>query len=166
MILYIAIIAGLIELFFRPRLHLDLEKRLFLWVGRNKRKVIRLLIVILFPVLCHAQHDVKQTTYLKVEATVYNAVPEQCNSDPGHTATMFKLDLKNPYRHRIIAISRDLEKLGFKMNTKVCISGTGKYDGIWYIRDRMNKRYKKRIDFLINQDMGLGKWDCIIIQLV
>ena len=31
-----------------------------------------------------------------VTCTVYNAVAEQCNSDPSHTASMFKLDLKNP----------------------------------------------------------------------
>ena len=40
-----------------------------------------------------------------VTATVYNAVPEQTNSDTSHTASMFKLDLKNPYKHRIIAVS-------------------------------------------------------------
>ena len=38
-----------------------------------------------------------------VTATVYNAVVEQCNSDPGHTASMFELDLDNPYSHKIIA---------------------------------------------------------------
>lgn len=102
---------------------------------------------------------------LSVTATVYNAVPEQTNEDPQHTATMFKLDLDNPYKHRIIAVSRDLEKKGFKMNSTVCISGTEKYDGIWYIRDRMNKRYKSRIDFLINLEMPIGKWENVMIYL-
>jgi len=96
---------------------------------------------------------------------VYNAVPEQTNEDPQHTATMFKLDLNNPYKHRIIAVSRDLEKKGFKMNSTVCISGTEKYDGIWHIRDRMNKRYKSRIDFLINLEMPIGKWENVMIYL-
>ena len=31
-----------------------------------------------------------------VTATVYNAVPEQTNEDPGHTASMYKIDLDNP----------------------------------------------------------------------
>lgn len=101
---------------------------------------------------------------VKVQATVYNAVEEQCNSDYIHTATMFKLDLSNPYKHRIVAVSRDLEKLGFSMNSTVMVSGTGKYDGKWYIRDRMNKRFTKRIDFLINENMGLGKWNNITIK--
>ena len=97
-----------------------------------------------------------------VTATVYNAVPEQCNNDPGHTASMFKLDLSNPYKHRIIAVSRDLLK-DFPMGTKVKVSGTKIYDGIWYVEDKMNKRYSKRIDFLINKGMKIGKWNKVKI---
>jgi 3D (Asp-Asp-Asp) domain-containing protein len=96
-----------------------------------------------------------------VTSTVYNAVPEQTNSDPSHTASMFKLDLSNPYKHRIIAVSRDL-LIEFPMGTKVRITGT-KYDGIYIVRDKMNKRYKKRIDILINVDMQIGKWDNVVI---
>jgi len=95
---------------------------------------------------------------VEVTATCYNAVVEQCNEDVKHTATMFVLNLEDPYSHRIIAVSRDLESEGFKMNTRVLISGAGDYDGIWTIRDRMNKRWKNKIDFLINLDMPVGKW--------
>lgn len=91
-----------------------------------------------------------------VTCTVYNAVQEQTNSDPSHTASMFKLDLKNPYKHKIIAVSRDLLNK-FPMGTKVLIEGT-KYDGIYTVQDKMNKRYTKRIDILINLDMPIGKW--------
>lgn len=98
----------------------------------------------------------------KVICTVYNAVSEQCNSDPGHTASMFKLDLKNPFKHRIIAVSRDLLKK-YPYGSKVCISGTGKYDGEYRVEDTMNKRYTARIDILINQDMELGKWNNVEI---
>ena len=100
----------------------------------------------------------------KVTATVYNAVPAQTNSDPGHTASMFKLDLSNPYKHRIIAVSRDL-LIKFPMGTKVRVSGT-KYDGVYVIEDKMNKRYKKRIDILINVDMKIGKWDNVVITKI
>ena len=93
-----------------------------------------------------------------VTATVYNAVPEQTNSDPGHTASMFKLDLSNPYKHRIIAVSRDL-LIKFPMGTKVRVEGAGKYDGVWIVEDKMNKRYSKRIDLLINVSMSIGKWN-------
>ena len=100
----------------------------------------------------------------EVTATVYNAVPAQTNSDPSHTASMFKLDLSNPYKHRIIAVSRDL-LIKFPMGTKVRVSGT-KYDGIYVVRDKMNKRYKKRIDILINVDMKIGKWDNVVITKI
>ena len=92
-----------------------------------------------------------------VVCTVYNAVPEQTNSDPEHTAFMFKLDLNNPYKHRIIAVSRDLLKK-YPKGTKVYIDGT-RYDGIYTVMDKMNKRYTNRIDILINEDMPIGKWN-------
>lgn len=98
-----------------------------------------------------------------VTATCYNAVVEQCNEDVQHTASMFKLDLEDPYSHRIIAISRDLEEKGFKMGDKVVISGTNKYDGEWIIQDRMNRRWENKIDLLVNLDMKVGKWLNVII---
>jgi len=101
----------------------------------------------------------------KVIATVYNAVPEQCNTDVQHTAFMFKIDLKNPYKHRIIAVSRDLLSR-FPNKSKVMVSGAGKYDGVWIVRDKMNKRYTKRIDFLVNKEVRLGKWSNVIIKLI
>ena len=92
----------------------------------------------------------------KVHATVYNAVPEQTNSDPGHTAFMFELDLDNPYKHKIIAVSRDLLK-EYPKGTLVCVEGTA-YDGEYIVMDKMNKRYTNRIDLLINQEMQIGNW--------
>lgn len=96
-----------------------------------------------------------------VTATVYNAVPEQCNEDPGHTAFMFKLDLENPYKHRIIAVSRDL-LIKYPAGTRVKIEGTS-YDGVFTVMDKMNKRYTNRIDILINVDMPIGKWNNVKI---
>ena len=49
--------------------------------------------------------------------------------------------MDNPSIHRIIAVSRDLEAKGFKMNTVVVVSNAGKMNGLWVIRDRMNKRW-------------------------
>ena len=100
----------------------------------------------------------------EVVATVYNAVPAQTNLDPGHTASMFKLDLSNPYRHRIIAVSRDL-LTKFPMGTRVRVEGTS-YDGIYVVEDKMNKRYTKRIDILINIEMKIGKWENVKITKI
>lgn len=97
-----------------------------------------------------------------VTATVYNATIEQTNSDPSHTASMFEIDLINPYKHRIIAVSRDLLDK-YPLGSEILIIGTEEYDGIWYVEDKMNKRYSKRIDLLINENMSIGKWDEVTI---
>jgi 3D (Asp-Asp-Asp) domain-containing protein len=54
-------------------------------------------------------------------------------------------------KHRVIAISRDLKEL-FSFGDKVMLSNAGKYNGIWFIHDLMNKRWKNKIDILINPD--------------
>ena len=47
-------------------------------------------------------------------ATVYNAVPGQCNNDVLHTASMFKLNLKDVLSQRVIAMERTfMKELGF-----------------------------------------------------
>ena len=115
------------------------------------------LLLISYLIIMFASLSAYKSKVDKVVCTVYNAVPEQTNSDPEHTAFMFKLDLKNPYKHRIIAVSRDLlEK--YPKGTKVYIEGTS-YDGFYTVMDKMNKRYTNRIDILINEDMPIGKWD-------
>ena len=44
------------------------------------------------------------------------------------------------------------------MGTRVKIKGTS-YDGVYTVEDKMNKRYTKRIDILINKGMSIGKWE-------
>ena len=99
-----------------------------------------------------------------VTATVYNAVASQTNEDFVHTASMFKLDVTNPYEHKIIAVSRDLLKK-YPLGTRVWISGTD-YDGEYVVEDKMNKRFTRKIDILINQDMCIGKWNNVIITKI
>ncbi len=101
-----------------------------------------------------------------VVATIYHADPAQCNADYLTTASMKTINESNPQGHRWIAVSRDLEEHGFVFGAKVKVSGAGKLDGIWTVEDRMNKRYTKRIDFLVNKDMTGGKWNNVKIILV
>jgi hypothetical protein len=49
----------------------------------------------------------------------------------------------------VIAISRDLKEL-FAFGDKVKLTNAGKFNGIWFIHDLMNKKYKNKIDILIN----------------
>lgn len=96
-----------------------------------------------------------------VVTTVYNAVPNQCDSTPNYTASGFKLDLTNVAAHKIIAMERTfMKELGLKYGDVVKIEGTGKYDGVWQIQDTMNKRYagQHKIDLLVDKSVKLGKW--------
>lgn len=101
-----------------------------------------------------------------VTATVYNAVPSQTNADNLHTASMFDINPECPGVHRIVAVSRNLEELGFKLGESIIVSGAGVMDGIWNIEDRMNKRWVDRIDFLVNDHIQLGKWENVTIELI
>ena len=89
-----------------------------------------------------------------VTLTTYHAKVGQTDSSPFVTASGFKINKRNPENDKIIAISRDL-KDRFKFGDSVLISNTGKYDGVYYIHDVMNKRFTKKIDILINsKDSG------------
>ena len=100
-----------------------------------------------------------------VTATIYHAVEEQTDSTPNITASGYKINMADPLSDRIIAVSWDLENVyGFKMGDMVYVSGTGVLDGIWFVRDRMNQRFRKRIDFLVPQAMKGGKWENVIID--
>lgn len=96
-----------------------------------------------------------------VIATVYNALPGQCNDNPTRTASMFVIDKSRIESYRIIAMERTMmREYGLSYGDIVSIEGTGKYDGEWQIQDTMNKRFagQHRIDFLVPDDIKTGKW--------
>ncbi len=90
--------------------------------------------------------------FLPEQVTVTTYIPsvEECDSTPNITASGFKIDTLNPKRHKIIAVSRDLKRK-WKFGTKIKVTGIGKYNGIYTVKDVMNKRYKKRIDILVGK---------------
>jgi 3D (Asp-Asp-Asp) domain-containing protein len=83
-----------------------------------------------------------------VTLTIYSPLQGETDSTPNITASGFKIDVDDPGKHKIIAVSRDL-KSKWKFNQKVKVSKAGKYNGIYTIKDVMNKRHKKRIDILV-----------------
>lgn len=93
----------------------------------------------------------KPISYETVTLTTYSATVGQTDSTPHITASGFKIDTTNPKKHRIIAVSRDLKKK-WPFGTKVIIKRAGKYNGVYTVKDVMNKRYKNRIDILIGED--------------
>jgi len=75
---------------------------------------------------------------LKVTATAYSAREEECNAQPWITAS------GTPSRVGVIAVSRDLESIGVQLGDFVIVKGMG----LFRVEDRMNKRWRKRIDIL------------------
>jgi 3D (Asp-Asp-Asp) domain-containing protein len=98
-----------------------------------------------------------------VTLTTYTVDASQTDSTPLITASGYKLDSVNPRRHRIIAISRDLKrKFGF--GEKVILENAGKYNGVWYVHDLMNRRFRNKVDILINPDGRHTKKYGVIIK--
>ena len=84
-----------------------------------------------------------------VTVTTYKPISGETDSTPNVTASGFKISRKNPKKHRIIAVSRDLKRK-LRFGQRVRLRNAGKYNGEYVVRDVMNKRYRKRIDILIN----------------
>lgn len=94
-------------------------------------------------------------------ATVYNAVPSQCNEDPMHTASMYEIIPERIETDRILAMERTMmAEFGIRYGDCVLIQGAGRYDGIWQVQDTMNKRFagQHKIDFLVPNHIRHGKW--------
>ena len=105
----------------------------------------------------------------KTIATVYNAVPAQCNGDFGHTASMFRLNLNDVLSQRVIAMERTyMQKLGLHYGDVVYIEGTDGYDGVWQIQDTMNKRFagQHKIDILVPNSIKYGAWDAVNLYVL
>jgi len=112
---------------------------------------ILLWFIIILMEVKEIKHDIDQIKRLNVDTvtvTTYAPVAAQTDATPFITASGFKLH-KNPRKQRVIAVSRDLKRK-MRWGQRVRVEGTGKYDGIYVVEDVMNRRFKKRIDILIN----------------
>lgn len=94
------------------------------------------------------QVSLNEVKNIPVTATCFNAVETQTDDTPLTTAFGFKIDVAHPFKHKYIAVSRDL-LTHFSAGDTVLVSGTFVYDGIWIVADKMNKKYCNRIDFLV-----------------
>lgn len=113
---------------------------------KNKRDKVKEFVKIMFT-----------TNYYTTRLTGYHPVSEQTDSTPDITAdgTKFNIDIAGKYRY--VALSRDLLKTFNKIDAKigygdyVLIKGTPEagYDGIYQVRDTMNKRHTEWTDILL-----------------
>ena len=115
---------------------------------------LKLLIAAIFLYMLYSCKDKVeqkcQTKTFVVTATAYNSLAYQTNSNPNITA--FGDSLKSGLRY--IAVSRDLLDSGLVHNTKVKIEG---FDSLYTVKDKMNKRWRKRIDIYMGTDVKKAK---------
>ncbi len=82
----------------------------------------------------------------EVNVSAYNSVHWQTDGEPSVAAWG---DTLKPGM-KIIAISRDLMKLGFEPGTQVKIHGL---EGIYEVRDKMHSRWNNKIDVFMGSDV-------------
>ncbi|RKE95398.1 3D domain-containing protein [Ichthyenterobacterium magnum] len=113
-------------------------------------KKIFIVAIILLIISCKKEENIFEWETIEVTATAYNSLAYQTSSNPHITA--FGDSLKPGLKY--IAVSRDLLSLGLKHNTQVKIEG---FDGIYLVKDKMNKRWKNRIDIYMGTDVKAAK---------
>ena len=91
-----------------------------------------------------------------VTVTTYNPTEEQCDSTPNQTADGTIIKPWKATEYRYVALSRDLlSRWGgpFEYGDYIIIEGTGKWDGVYQVRDTMNPKWVKRVDILTTNSM-------------
>ena len=86
-----------------------------------------------------------------VTVTTYNPTRQQCDSTPNITADGTRINPRKATQYRYVALSRDLlSRWGgpFEYGDYIVIEGTGKWDGVYQVRDTMNPKWVKRVDIL------------------
>lgn len=117
------------------------------------------------PIEAEVEEVIENVFEKAVTLTTYNAVAAQTDSTPNITASGFEIDLDNPKKHRIIAVSRDLKK-ELQWGEKVILENAGRFNGVWYVRDLMNPRFKNKVDVLINEGDRHTKLFGVIIKKI
>ena len=88
---------------------------------------------------------------LDVTVTMYHPTRQQTDSTPNITADGTKFKTWRATDYRYVALSRDLiSRWGgpFEYGDYIVIEGTGKWDGIYQVRDTMNPKWVNRVDIL------------------
>ena len=88
---------------------------------------------------------------MEVTVTMYHPVRSQTDSTPDILADGTRIRVHKASEYRFIAVSRNLLKQhgGFlEYGDFIILSGTGQKDGVYQVKDTMNKRWVNRVDIL------------------
>ena len=106
--------------------------------------------------------DEYETEGMHVTVTMYQPVSYQTDSTPNILADGTRIRTKEASNYKFIAVSRNLLKRwgGFlDYGDFILLKGTDSKDGIYQVRDTMNKRYVNRIDILESIDVKPYKFE-------
>ena len=106
--------------------------------------------------------DEYETEGLHVTVTMYQPVSYQTDSTPNILADGPRIRTSEASKYKFIAVSRNLLKRhgGFlDFGDFILLKGTDLKDGVYQVRDVMNKRFVNRIDILESTDVKPYKYD-------
>lgn len=95
-------------------------------------------------------------TGIPVKVTMYQPVVAQTDSTPNILADGTRIKIGQASNYKFIAVSRNLLKRsgGFlSFGDWILLRGTDHKDGVYQVRDVMNKRFVNRIDILESEDV-------------
>ena len=103
-----------------------------------------------------------ETEGMHVTVTMYQPVSYQTDSTPNILADGTRIRTKEASNYKFIAVSRNLLKRWggwLDFGDFVLLKGTDHKDGVYQVRDVMNKRFVNRIDILESIDTKPYKFD-------
>lgn len=124
---------------------------MFIILSFNKEPELQVKEVIKYKVI---KKEIPAPKVFEVLGTFYNPCANQCYGDPTITADCSKINLKKLKEGAIkwCALSRDLlKRWGGPYNygdTILIHHSNPRVRGLWVVHDAMNKRFKRRVDFL------------------
>jgi len=106
--------------------------------------------------------DEYETEGMHVTVTMYQPVRYQTDSTPNILADGTRIRTQQASKYKFIAVSRNLLKRWggwLDFGDFVLLKGTDHKDGVYQVRDVMNKRFVNRIDILESVDVKPYKFD-------
>ena len=103
-----------------------------------------------------------ETEGMNVTVTMYEPVRYQTDSTPNILADGTRIRVQKASEYRFIAVSRNLLKRHggwLDYGDFVLLNGTNHKDGVYQVRDTMNKRFVNRIDILESPGVRPYKFD-------
>ena len=103
----------------------------------------------------------------EVTVTVYHAVEGQTDSTPDVLADGTRIDITKAGQYRYCALSRDLLERWdgpYAYGDTIYLEGAGKFSGPWIVKDTMNKRFKMRMDLLVDVGTRPYKFEVATIR--